>query len=74
MIRINLSYTDKIEYIKITGDFFLHPEENIEKLELELIGANKKEIHKLLEKFFKNVEIIGANTDDFNEAITSAIN
>ena len=74
MIRINLSYTDKIEHIKITGDFFLHPEENIEKLEDELIGANKKEIHEILRKFFKNVESIGADIEDFYEAIISAIN
>lgn len=29
----------KIVSIKITGDFFMHPEENIEKLETALVGA-----------------------------------
>ena len=30
---------DRVEGIKITGDFFLHPEETLERIESCLIGA-----------------------------------
>ena len=74
MIRINLSYDESITYIKITGDFFLYPEEDIEKLELQLIGATKKDVYSILDKFFRKSELIGAVTEDFYKAIISAIN
>ena len=39
LIKISMSYDDKknvIDSIKITGDFFIHPEETIETLEAKV--------------------------------------
>lgn len=43
----------KISSIKITGDFFMHPEENIEKLEHALAGAelNEKNLTEKINEF-----------------------
>jgi lipoate-protein ligase A len=59
LIKTFLDYNGKINEIKITGDFFVHPEEGIEMLEKELVG---KELDRnvLLEKidnFFRKNEI-----------------
>ncbi len=58
-----------IKTIRYTGDFFLHPEEYIEKLENELTGipASPETIKTIIEEFFKNTEItlIGASAEDF---------
>lgn len=32
MMRLDVSFSDRIERIKITGDFFLHPEETLDLL------------------------------------------
>ncbi len=40
LLKIFLEDKDgKITSVKITGDFFVHPEENIEKLEAHLCGC-----------------------------------
>lgn len=40
LLKIFLEDSDsRIVSLKITGDFFVHPEENIEILEKELVGA-----------------------------------
>ncbi|MEM3517083.1 MAG: lipoate protein ligase C-terminal domain-containing protein, partial [Candidatus Bathyarchaeia archaeon] len=57
-----------IEEIKITGDFFLHPEESIEILEEKLKGINVNEetkIRNVLNEFFKSKTLIGATSEDF---------
>ena len=58
---------DKINSIKITGDFFLHPEEKIFELEEILTGCQITEslISQRLTKFFKNATLIGASPQDF---------
>jgi len=42
LIKISMSYDDKknvIDSIKITGDFFIHPEETLETLESNLVDT-----------------------------------
>lgn len=64
----------KIENIKISGDFFMYPEEKIEKLEEKLKGIEYKEenIKKALNEFFKEVEVIGADKQHFLKLIMEA--
>lgn len=63
-----------IKNIKITGDFFMYPEEKIEELEkmLKGIAFNKEGLDKKISKFFENVEIIGASKEDFVKVILEA--
>jgi lipoate-protein ligase A len=67
---------DKIQNIRITGDFFLHPEETINELEQALIGKPLKEenllqtVRNLLHK--KNVTLLGVAPEDFVKCILMA--
>lgn len=67
---------DKISYIKITGDFFLHPEECIDNLEKILIGilVEKSEIISCIENFIKNegAIFVGADPDSITQTILGA--
>jgi len=38
MLRLDVTYTDHIESLKITGDFFLDPEETLDQIITELTG------------------------------------
>ncbi len=38
MLRLDVTYTDHIENLKITGDFFLDPEETLDQIVTELTG------------------------------------
>lgn len=66
-----------IKNIKYTGDFFLHPEEYIEKLENSLTGAaaSTEIIKNIIEEFFKKPEItlIGASPEDFVKVTLSCL-
>ncbi|MEM3522627.1 MAG: lipoate protein ligase C-terminal domain-containing protein [Candidatus Bathyarchaeia archaeon] len=78
LIRVNymLNNSKKILNIKITGDFFLHPEESIEELENNLKGlkVDELELEKAIQDFFKKGHIlIGAEPKDFVIAILKAL-
>ena len=66
----------KITWIKITGDFFLHPEELIEEMERRLIGLQLKEkeisdsIKELIEE--NKATLLGASPEDFARCIIMA--
>ncbi len=64
-----------IQTIQITGDFFMHPEERIEQLEALLTGAEftALAIEAQVRAFFEtDVQVIGAEADDFVHLILSA--
>jgi len=53
--------------VKITGDFFMHPEEAIEGLENALTGIPANAIEDAVEGFFRDnpVDLLGASPGDF---------
>lgn len=67
LLRIKVDYSDKIENVQITGDFFLHPEESITKIEESLKGLDKNiaendmadKISKKMEE--EHIEMIGVD-------------
>jgi hypothetical protein len=66
-----------IEEIKITGDFFLHPEESIEILEEKLKGIkvdDETKIRNILNDFFSSKTLIGATVEDFLSALKGVLN
>ena len=76
LIRIRLGEEqDRIRSKRITGDFFLVPEESLGKLETLLVDAplRETELRILVNRFFKatGAQAIGASTDDFVNAILS---
>jgi lipoate-protein ligase A len=64
---------NKIQRIKITGDFFMHPEEAIEKLEKFLIKTQtlQEKIQSNIDAFFERntVELIGVSPKDIAHVI-----
>ena len=77
MLRVRLTEKDgRIESVKLSGDFFLVPEESLPKLEkmLEDVRVDEKELKLLIDRFFRgtNAQGLGVSPDDFVKAILAA--
>ena len=76
LIKILLEYEDqdnhKIIYsIRITGDFFLYPEESLDELEMGLRGTrlDKDELKKKIDRSLINSEVFGFDSESMSDAI-----
>jgi lipoate-protein ligase A len=77
LLRVRLREKDeRIESVKISGDFFLIPEDSLPKLEkmLEDVPLKEKELKLLVDRFFRGTSAqgLGVVPDDFVRAILSA--
>ena len=77
LVRVRLREEQgQIRSVKITGDFFLIPEEALGKLEkmLEDVPLREAELHLLVDRFFRatGAQSVGVSKDDFVKAILSA--
>lgn len=77
LLRVRLLvHNNIIKDIKVTGDFFIHPEECIEELE-QLLKHTKileNNVRYKIKKFYdKDVMVVGAEIEDFVTLIMSAI-
>jgi lipoate-protein ligase A len=77
LIKVQLeTENNKIKKIKITGDFFLHPEVLIEELEKAVEGAtlNEHALASCIKAFIKKNEaiLLGASPEDFAKCIMMA--
>ena len=76
LIKIDLKYDDAICEIKIHGDFFLYPEDSIDRLQEQLIGTKidkqliKERIDTILER--EGIEPFGFTSEQLAEAIIGA--
>ena len=73
-----MSYDDKknvIGSIKITGDFFIHPEETIETLESNLVDTKleRNEISKKVKVSLKDSEAFGFDVNSMTDAILGCL-
>ncbi|MFB0560907.1 MAG: lipoate protein ligase C-terminal domain-containing protein [Candidatus Lokiarchaeia archaeon] len=66
----------KIIEISITGDFYMHPEEELEELEEILLGISVEEVDDTVSKFFKkkHITLVGVKPEDFAKVILMASN
>lgn len=70
LLRIDVTYDDHIESIKITGDFFIHPEDTLDQIVAELRGipipfqadSVKRKINYIIHS--NETEMIGITVDD----------
>ena len=74
LVRIRLREEDGvIRHVKITGDFFLVPEESLPKLEkmLEDVPIREKELRLLIDRFFRGTgaQGLGITPEDLVKAI-----
>ncbi len=77
MVRVRLTERDgRIETLKISGDFFLVPEESLSKLEKMLVDTriDEGELKLLVDRFFRGTQAqgLGVSADDFVKAILAA--
>lgn len=78
LLKVQLSVTGcNISKVKITGDFFLHPEALIEELEEALLGhpLDETKIAAFIESFLskRNATMLGASAVDFAKCIVMAV-
>ena len=80
LFNIDIKCDETIEDIKITGDFFLHPEDFILKMEASLIGiktnSTAEQILKIMNDKIEDLtfELIGVTFEDIVNAIVELIN
>ena len=61
----------RIDTIKITGDFFVHPEEAIEELEKQLCGVGIADVEQVVHVFFeqRDIEMIGLTEESLIQVL-----
>ena len=74
IVKIKLAYNREsqlIHSIRITGDFFVYPEEVIEQLEQGLCGVKleKEDLKKKIQLVLKNSEVFGFEIDSLVDVI-----
>lgn len=79
MLRVRLTEKDgRIETVRISGDFFLIPEESLGKLEKMLVDVrlDERELKLLVDRFFRgtNAQGLGVCPDDFVRALLATKN
>ena len=42
VVKVEVEYNECIKSLKITGDFFLHPEDILERIEKSMLGLKKE--------------------------------
>lgn len=77
MVRVRLTERDgRIESVQLSGDFFLIPEDSLQKLEKMLVDVrlDEGELKLLLDRFFRGTKAqgLGVSPDDFVKAILAA--
>ena len=78
LIKIFLEYDERtkiINSIKITGDFFLYPEESLDELEINLIGTKLEEnvVKQKIEKCLNYSEAFGFDSISMTDAILGCL-
>ncbi|MFP4046105.1 MAG: lipoate protein ligase C-terminal domain-containing protein [Candidatus Aenigmatarchaeota archaeon] len=75
LIRLGVEVRDDtIEKVEIHGDFFVHPESGLEKIESSLKGMEVNKVEEKIEKLLEREElkIVGFEPKDLQEAIERA--
>ena len=75
VIRVKIEAGDIIKKIKITGDFFIFPEDSIEEIEKALVGTSTDdgELLKVIKDFYENIDSYGVEPEDLVKAIKKAL-
>ncbi len=73
LIRIRAKFKgDIIEEVRITGDFFMHPEDRIEHLEEELKNVSIASAGKVINEAFSTAEYAGITPEIVERGIREA--
>ena len=79
MVRIETTFDKRVESVKITGDFFLHPEETLElivnKITGNLLPLDQEKIILEIETILdqQEAQFIGANAREIVNILVEAL-
>ncbi len=83
LIHVLLEYTERtptqdyttINSIRITGDFFVHPEESLDRLEASLIGTKLEEypVRQKIQQWLRGSQVFGFDSDSLTNAIMGCL-
>jgi len=79
LLAVKLDYSDVIEKIEILGDFFLHPEDLLQKIEKSLVGIHVDESEQAIAEKLKRVvetnsiELIGITPEAIAQTIKMVV-
>lgn len=80
LLRVTVEIDERInqlENVMFTGDFYMHPEEEIHTLEDALRGTtiDESEFKRIIMSFFKKegLKILGASPEDFLDILKTAL-
>lgn len=76
LIGISFNYTKGVfSNVKIYGDFFVFPVEEIDNLEESIDGKSLTELSRIIEDFFSSgIRVYGITAADLKESFKRAIN
>lgn len=79
IVKVEVDFDDVIKGIKITGDFFMHPEEVLDDMEKSIVGLEKDVSIDLLVRKIRNIaseydaQIIGISPESLASVIKEAL-
>ena len=79
LLRVEVNFDKKITWLRITGDFFAHPEDSIEKVEDMIVGLpvdfNQNKFALCLDDFIKrkDYELIGLDASAIIRVLKKAM-
>ena len=77
MVYVEVKGKERVESIKICGDFFLYPEERIERLEQALVGTpftiSESDLYAKVDEELGDCLLIGASKHDLARIIKRAM-
>ncbi len=79
LVKVEIEYDEVIRKIKITGDFFLHPEDTLDIVEKSMIGLEKStnietitsKIHRIAQA--NDAQMIGISPESLALVIKEAL-
>ena len=72
---MEVDFEETVRSVKITGDFFLHPETGIQALENVLIGVGRREDESMIRNRIetlvrgRGIEMIGFSPEDVSQLL-----
>ncbi len=79
IVKVEVEYDESIKKLKITGDFFLHPEDVLDEIEKSMSGLKKEasveaiasEIHAIMAAH--DARMIGISPESLAEVVKEAL-
>ncbi|VVB87638.1 Lipoate-protein ligase A subunit 2 [uncultured archaeon] len=79
LVKVEIEYDESIKKLKITGDFFMYPEDALERIEKTIVGLKKdagmetiaSKIRSIVE--IEDVQMIGISAESLARVIREAL-